>query len=1171
MVRCFFTAFVAVLCVSGASAQDTVPSAITPSNNSGDLPYSTQVGSDTEHVELSNGNLIINIPFVSLPGRKMTFDFGIRYDASFWTPTQLSDFLVWNPEQRNWLTPATLGWTTNQPYLTYVSGTTLCQNITAPEQGPGGSNPLFSYQGGSYEKGFTLTDEQGSKHPTLINIQESGGCPMAEWNITNDTSPDINQSGWWIPGGLDFRKPSGNALTPAGVFSFIDSTNINAFFTDMAGEIDPRNNKQVLAPGSQDSIGRTPLTQTASGNTISYSIPDASGTSRTYAVALTSLANVQTAFNLPGWHEYNQPRQVVSSVTLPNEQSYVFGYDNGGPGGAMQYGEVTSLTLPNGARVDYTWAAVGAGLPRSVIQRKVTVGSTVSVWDFDYSRSPTSSSIVKVTSPADPLGIRAQTVYTYDLYQKIVSVDFLASVGGTVVKHLDLGYGGQPDPLFNDFAPQLTSITTTIPVSAGTNLVSRREFDYDRVAYWSDLRDCSSSQDAEVGCETAFANNGVTLNYANYTVEYTSLNNVTAIREFDWGTGAPGPLLRQTVRRYVYQDNSSYFSDFIHPVPGTTTGPGYRNVGNRVSLETIYDGAAICSGTGSVDENGAFHSPPTCLANKMAVTKVAYDNGNPGSYGYYGEPTTISHWLNSSSSYLDTNYQYDSYGNIRQMTDPRGNVTIVDYSDKWLVGASACLPTQTGFAYPTTITNALNQQTKLTYYPCAGLKQAVQDPNDLANGRAGTTYQYDLMNRLTDVFAPDGGHTQTIYNDSAHTIESKVFLTGTGFVDKLSLLDGLGRTTQTQLTSAPAVSDIIDTTYDANGRVYSVTNPYRNPPGPDDPPKGTTYYLYDSLGRKTKQTNADNTNLSWLYTGNVTTATDENLNSWTRTTDALGRLTGVGEPNGSSTGYVYDTLGNLTTINQPGLTGETSRPTRSFGYDSLSRLSSATNPETGTVTYQYTANGLLCAGDVSLPCSKTDARGVTINYGYEPLNRLISKTYSGVGSASAIAAATQSSCYRYDAGSSGATGGNFIGRLTFEWTQFGSCPSTIPATGYKTMRSMLAYDAMGRVKMQQQCNLGACTTGQPYTVNPSYDLAGNLATYDNGLGTLTITNSYDIANRLFQVTSSINNATHPQSLYYVSDFAPFGAPHSSLLGGNLSITQTYDLRLRSTGLSAVKQ
>ncbi len=53
--------------------------------------------------------------------------------------------------------------------------------------------------------------------------------------------------------------------------------------------------------------------------------------------------------------------------------------------------------------------------------------------------------------------------------------------------------------------------------------------------------------------------------------------------------------------------------------------------------------------------------------------------------------------------------------------------------------------------------------------------------------------------------------------------------------------------------------------------------------------------------------------------------------------------------------------------------------TRTFVYDSLKRLTSATNPESGTVTYGYDANGNLT--------SKIDARSITTTMVYDAINR----------------------------------------------------------------------------------------------------------------------------------------------------------------------------------------
>src|SRR5690349_21893373 len=107
--------------------------------------------------------------------------------------------------------------------------------------------------------------------------------------------------------------------------------------------------------------------------------------------------------------------------------------------------------------------------------------------------------------------------------------------------------------------------------------------------------------------------------------------------------------------------------------------------------------------------------------------------------------------------------------------------------------------------------------------------------------------------------------------------------------------------------------------------------------------------------------------------------------------DGIGRLLRVDEPdaNGSlgattapvqPTNYGYDVFGNLTSVTQ-GL------QTRTFTYDSLSRLRTAINPESGTIGYQYDDNGNLLV--------KTDARGVSAHFDYDSLNRVTRRWYNG--------------------------------------------------------------------------------------------------------------------------------------------------------------------------------
>src|SRR5690606_35627002 len=94
--------------------------------------------------------------------------------------------------------------------------------------------------------------------------------------------------------------------------------------------------------------------------------------------------------------------------------------------------------------------------------------------------------------------------------------------------------------------------------------------------------------------------------------------------------------------------------------------------------------------------------------------------------------------------------------------------------------------------------------------------------------------------------------------------------------------------------------------------------------------------------------------------GTTVTVTDQAGKLRRSITNALGQLIRVDEPNSSNqlgsvsspnqaTYYTYDVLNNLKTVNQ-------GVQTRTFSYDSLSRLTQAVNPESSTINYSYDSN-----------------------------------------------------------------------------------------------------------------------------------------------------------------------------------------------------------------------
>jgi RHS repeat-associated protein len=444
-----------------------------------------------------------------------------------------------------------------------------------------------------------------------------------------------------------------------------------------------------------------------------------------------------------------------------------------------------------------------------------------------------------------------------------------------------------------------------------------------------------------------------------------------------------------------------------------------------------------------------------------------------------------------------------------------------------------------------------------------------------------TSYTYDPMRRLLTVGYPDGGAEGLTYVDTVGSLSvtfTKTINGGSSTVPALSslgvsysaaaltkvaLADGLGRLTETELTDPNEASlgnrpIQVDTTYDLLGRVATVTNPYKRT---TESTYGITTYTYDALGRKAIIKNWDNSIKQACFNGistvgqfcqsNVPGApaaweddTDENDNTWQRLQNGLGQMSYVYEPNGSSqtstmeTNYIYDVLGNLLHAYQYGQAGvDTQLEPRSFHYDTLSRLTSASNPESGTDTYTYDANGNVLSK--TSPAINSGTGTQTLYYAYDCMNRLVSKW---IGTAPALPGCTVTSptvtaalLDTYNYGYTG-VGGNAVGRLTSEHAYNNST--------LVDKRTNIAYDTMGRLAFENQVPYSPTGTIYPFTY--TYDLAGNPITASNGLvasnqqapctstgaSDLCFNFAYDAADRLqIAATTSQPSAWTPAANY----------------------------------------
>ncbi|HYR77922.1 MAG TPA: DUF2341 domain-containing protein [Pyrinomonadaceae bacterium] len=585
---------------------------------------------------------------------------------------------------------------------------------------------------------------------------------------------------------------------------------------------------------------------------------------------------------------------------------------------------------------------------------------------------------------------------------------------------------------------------------------------------------------------------------ATTTMSYDDDLNVIAANHYDYatlsqssaqtaaiGSISAGSLVRTEEATFLVNDTGI----------SSTTRTAYRDR-NLLSLPTSArvknaSGTVVAQSQNSYDETSSY---PLLTYGSVGGWS------DPGT-NLRGLPTTTGVWLSATSSYLQTHAQYDQCGNVRSTWDANGHESQVEYSSTY------------AYAYPTNATTAVPDSSGVhgsstaltasaTYNSNTGLMTSLTD----ANGQT-TSYTYDSINRPSTITRPSGGgSTSYAYGDTPSNlyVRRQTSIDSSRVVEVYQYYDKLGRAGRSFLNEGSTYSTT-DTQYDSMGRVWRVSNPYSTTSLSDsvNPSGNWTTTAYDYLGRVTSVTTPDSAVVTSAYSGStsapvgtVLTVTDQAGKSRKSVTDGLGRLTTVYEDPATlnySTSYSYDTLNDLTTVTQ-------GSQTRTFAYDSLKRLTSAANPESGTVSYQYDSNGNLT--------SKTDARSITSSFTYDALNRVITRSYTNDGGV------TPPVNYYYDnAGLPSGTPASFnrgyaTGRLVA--VTYGSNSST---------GDYYSFDALGRqtIKIQQ-------TGGINYKVSAVYDLAGAVTgeTYPSGR---TLTYDYDNAGRTNNFTGNLGDDT----------------------------------------------
>ncbi len=376
---------------------------------------------------------------------------------------------------------------------------------------------------------------------------------------------------------------------------------------------------------------------------------------------------------------------------------------------------------------------------------------------------------------------------------------------------------------------------------------------------------------------------------------------------------------------------------------------------------------------------------------------------------------------------LLTVLDYNAWGDVDSVTDPRGNETEYTYDDKRRLTQ---IENTAPFGYITNITYDKNdnrltveRQTGDVGHPWQIYEAGYNVANQLVSLKDPleneTTKQYDELHRLWKVTDPENRVTEYEYDERSFlkkvidpsSIDSQIYTytnnglkatvedakgnvtsyTYDGFdrLDKTIYPDGTFEQNASydennNLTSMlTRIGDSIDFDFDVLNRIIEKS--------PDGMP--VVSFVYDLAGRLTSVSTP-------VVTGNPATG------EWEFGYDTAGRQTSEEAPDGKAATYVLDENGNVTRINYPDgfyveriydeldrltdikLNGS-STPAVEFEYDALSRRTSMTFDNGVQTDYGYEWNGNMSSIEHAFNGSDLD-----FAYGFNEAQQLISQTIS---------------------------------------------------------------------------------------------------------------------------------------------------------------------------------
>jgi RHS repeat-associated protein len=928
------------------------------------IPPFGSYGGGPETINLANLNAHWTIPVFQRAGRGGdSLNYNLTYDNSIWNPVTSGSTQTWTPVANWGWTSSTAATTGHIGYYSYYTGDCPYNN---GKLGVGYNGRIYYYTNWVfYDALGTIHTFSGSTQVYYSYAQSCSAPPPTSFTATANDGSGYTLQATGASGVVYNSK--GTQIGPP----------INAFagpgtLTDRNGNIISIDNSGNIT----DTLGTVALVVAGSGTptspiTFTYTAPN--GQPVAYTANYTNYT-VATNFGISGITEYKSSAAVplITSIVLPDGSQYTFTYESTpstpSSGACTAYsgttcttGRVASVTLPTGGTISYTYTGGYNGIfsDGSTATLTRTTPDPSGQWSYAQVKNTAPASTTTVT---DPLG-DVTTINFQGIYETQRVVNQGAS---SVLLTRSTCYNGSTIPC--------TGTAITLPITG-------------------------------LSVSTLLPGSNSLTDQHNYT--YDGYGNLLQQQDYDYGSGAKGSLLDTTTISYASLGNITAFRQQVTVTNGAGTTVSQTNYN--------YDQTAVQTSS-----------------NTPQHTSVSGSRGNLTSVNYY---TAGSTYLTQTTTYWDT-------GMINTSTDVNGGVTTYGYSSE----TSTC-----GNSFPTGVTEAITTLTQSYTWNCTG---GVQLTSQDENNQITTTIYNDLYYwRPASITDATGAKTNFCYGlvstagtCTANSTQVESYLTPftsnstTVNVDSLTTLDGLGRTILQQKRQGALPTgtfDTIETDYDTLGRVKKQSTPFSSNAGTINSSAYGTTILYDALNRPSSITDSGGGSVSINYPQNdayisVAAPSGENNKRRQLEYNSLGQLTSVCEvtsmtgsgtcgQNASYTGYwtkyINNALGQITGVTQNAQSSSTQ--TRTYVYDLMGRLTSETNPESGTTTYSYDTVPSSCynygdnqSGNLT---EKTDANGNAVCPHFDVLHRLHDVASSGPNSG-------YCKRYRYDFTSNGWAG-----------------------------------------------------------------------------------------------------------------------------------------------------